>query len=168
MIYFTADCHFWHENAIMHNDRPFENAVVMNDSLIQNWNDVVSCEDEVYILGDFTFKGITLASEVFNKLNGTKHLIIGNHDRKPVYKLFETHQDYLELEYNNIYFILSHYPFLEWNGYFKGSIHLHGHCHNKKKYNIDNKLNGIRRYDVGADANNYKPVSIEEIIKFYD
>jgi calcineurin-like phosphoesterase family protein len=35
-------------------------------------------------------------------------------------------------------------------------------------HNKENRENGILRYDVGADANNYAPVSIKEIEKFME
>ena len=55
----------------------------------------------------------------------------------------------------------------EWNGYFKGSIDLHGHQHNHEEYNLENLENGLRRYDVGVDANGMKPVSIAEVADFF-
>ena len=34
-------------------------------------------------------------------------------------------------------------------------------------YNIKNRDAGELRYDVGADANDYKPVSVNEIVEFF-
>ncbi len=172
MIYFTADLHFFHENVIRHTDRPFSNYEEMNRALIRNWNQKVTFQDEVYILGDVTMKGPTLAMEVLAQLKGRKHLIRGNHDHfvdKSSFdnSLFASVSDYKELRYANTWFILSHYPFLEWNGFYKGSIDLHGHQHNKENYNFENLQQGIRRYDVGVDANHMSPVSAEEIIAFF-
>lgn len=48
-------------------------------------------------------------------------------------------------------FILFHYPIEEWNGYFRGSIDLHGHQHNHREYNLENLKKGVRRYDMGVD-----------------
>ena len=56
MIYFTADIHFYHENIINHAKRPFKNADEMNRKIIDNWNNIVKANDEVYILGDVTMK----------------------------------------------------------------------------------------------------------------
>ena len=64
-------------------------------------------------------------------------------------------------------FILFHYPIEEWNGYFRGSIDLHGLQHNHEEYNLTNLERRIRRYDVGVDANGMKPVSIAEIADFF-
>lgn len=172
MVYFTADLHFYHKNIITATNRPFSNEDEMNRVLIQNWNDKVSFDDDVYILGDFTMKGPALAASVLYGLKGKKHLIRGNHDgfvNKASFDqtLFASVQDYLEIECFNTWFILSHYPMVEWNGYYKGSIMLHGHQHNHEEYNIDNRKNGLRRYDVGVDANHMTPVSAEEVIAFF-
>lgn len=52
MIYFTADTHFGHYNVIRFCDRPFASAEEMDEAMIQNWNDRVTGNDTVYILGD--------------------------------------------------------------------------------------------------------------------
>ena len=50
-----------------------------------------------------------------------------------------------------------------------GSLHLHGHIHSHEDdYNIEQKKQGIRRYDVGVDANNYEPVSLKEILDYME
>ena len=172
MIYFTADLHFYHDKIIRHTQRPFRNVEEMNTALIKKWNDKVSYDDEVYILGDFTMKGAEIASSCLYSLCGKKHLIRGNHDRfadsaafEP--SLFVSIRDYMEITYLNTRFILFHYPIVEWNGYWKGAIALHGHQHNHKNYNLENRKKGIRRYDVGVDANDMEPVSAEEIIRFF-
>ena len=172
MIYFTSDLHFYHENVIRFANRPFQNAEQMNSALIKNWNNKIRPNDEIYILGDFTMKGHLLAQEILYQLKGRKHLIKGNHDGfadSPHFDktLFESISDYKQVNYMNNTFILFHYPILEWNNYFRGSIHLHGHQHNHADYNLQNLQNGIRRYDVGVDANNMSPVSADEIIAFF-
>ena len=172
MIYFTSDLHFYHENIIKAVNRPFDNAEQMNDTLIKNWNDRVRPNDEIYILGDFTMKGYTFATETLCQLKGRKHLIKGNHDKfsdSPHFEkyLFESISDYKQIDYMNTKFILFHYPILEWNHFFRGSIHLHGHQHNKPEYNLENLRKGIKRYDVGVDANNMTPISADEIIAFF-
>ena len=173
MIYFTADLHFYHDKVIKFADRPFQNIEQMNKTLIKNWNSKIKSNDEIYILGDFTMKGHALAQEILYQLKGRKHLIKGNHDgfiNSPHFEnyLFESISDYKEINYMNTQFILFHYPILEWDSFFRGSIHLHGHQHNHADYNLQNLQNGIRRYDVGVDANNMSPVSADEIIAFFN
>ena len=82
MIYFTADTHFFHSNIINLCDRPFKNVDEMNKVLIRNWNSYITELDEIYILGDFLFKGTGgQANAILNTLNGKKYLIRGNHDK---------------------------------------------------------------------------------------
>jgi calcineurin-like phosphoesterase family protein len=51
----------------------------MNNTMVRNWNNIVSPNDTVYHLGDFAFAA--RAVEVFTPLlNGKKILITGNHD----------------------------------------------------------------------------------------
>ena len=45
-------------------------------------------------------------------------------------------------------------------------IQLHGHIHSDENYNIRNRDEGILRYDVGVDANQFLPVSVQQILSF--
>lgn len=170
MIYFTSDLHFNHEKIIKHRNRPFRSADDMNKKMIKNWNSIVTPTDKVCILGDFTIKGGSTANHYLNSLNGKKYLIKGNHDEfvndKTFDKnLFEWIKEYHEFKYKNYKFILFHYPIKEWNNISRGAIHLHGHIHADISYNLEMMEKGIKIYDVGVDANNYAPVSIDKIIK---
>lgn len=171
MIYFTSDLHLGHENIIRYCNRPFKDAIEMNHAIIDNWNDTVSDNDEVYILGDLCMSGVKIVESYLHRMKGIKYLIRGNHDYfVDKYKGddFVWIKDYHELRYNKNLLVLCHYPFLEWNGYNRGSIHLHGHQHNHHDYNVNQVDARINRYDVGVDANNFTPVSIDKIIKFFN
>lgn len=54
-VFFTADPHFGHTNIIRYENRPFASAEEMDQELIRRWNETVSPEDTVYLLGDFSF-----------------------------------------------------------------------------------------------------------------
>ena len=172
MIYFTADLHFFHDNVIKYANRHFSDAEEMNEVLISNWNKKISPDDEVYILGDVTMKGAAYASQVLSRLKGRKYLIKGNHDQFADQAEFDKSafgwiRSYHELDYQNQRFILFHYPIEEWNGFYRGTVHLHGHQHNHDDYNYSCLEKGFRRYDVGVDANNMSPVSVEELLTFF-
>ena len=49
-------------------------------TLIQNWNERVTSEDTVYVLGDAFWKNEENSIQVMQQLNGHKHLIQGNHE----------------------------------------------------------------------------------------
>lgn len=157
--YFTSDLHFGHEKIIQYCNRPFANAAEMDEVLIRNWNATVNPEDEVYILGDVFFCDAERAHTIVDRLNGKLVLLLGNHDevisknymlKRRFYVLPEL---YFE-RYDDRHIQMCHYPMLSWNISFHGSFMLHGHVHGNKPTDGEN-----RRYDVGVDANGYKPVA---------
>ena len=167
--WFTSDIHFCHRNILRLCDRPFDDIDEMNEAIISNFNSVVKPEDTLYILGDINFRGN--ADHLIPRLNGHKILIKGNHDKDFDASLFDEVCDYLDIKVpakgKHYRFILSHYPFEEWNGFYKGAIHLHGHQHNKSVYNEKMRSQNILRYDVGVDANNFYPISAAQIASFF-
>jgi len=174
MIYFIADTHFCHSNIIHLTGRPFSSINHMNSTLIQNWNTYVTDFDEIYILGDFLFRGDGRdANGILARLKGKKYLIRGNHDKfldDPNFdsSYFEWVKDYYVLNYEKQKFVLFHYPILEWQGFFRDTIHLYGHVHNSGKDPQQArrlKVLGARAINVGVDVNNFYPVSIKDILK---
>ena len=81
-VYFTSDTHFYHSNIIGFCKRPFKNVEDMNETLIENWNRVVSQDDIVFHLGDFCMGGSHEWTKILNRLNGKIYLTLGNHDLK--------------------------------------------------------------------------------------
>src|SRR5690606_30041888 len=80
-VFFTADTHFGHSGIIGMCNRPFENIEHHDRALIENWNAVVEPDDTVWFLGDFAYRTRPQnIRRIFDMLNGTKHLICGNHD----------------------------------------------------------------------------------------
>lgn len=146
-IFYTSDLHFGHKNILQYENRPFEDVFDMERKLIDKWNSKVKASDDVYVLGDFAFPNsrysIDHINDIVKKLNGKKHLILGNHDTwinkldvKP--KLWEEIVPYKEIIdksdtiimsgadlVNNRNIILCHYPIEHWNGQEHESIHLH-------------------------------------------
>ena len=99
-----------------------------------------------------------------NQLNGSKILIIGNHDRKFLkYKeyrdCFQEIHEVLEIVHNKKDIVMFHYPIHEWRSCQYGSIHLHGHCHGKPT-----GLEQYRIYDVGLDATGKIVTDLDEVI----
>src|SRR5690348_12522526 len=83
MIYFSSDFHFFHSKIREYMPkRPGNTVEEMNEILIKNWNETVTKNDTVYILGDFSFGKPEPTYNIIRRLNGgTKILILGNHDR---------------------------------------------------------------------------------------
>lgn len=167
--YFISDLHFYHKNIIKFEGRPFDSVEDMNNKLIENWNSTVKKNDDIYILGDFSFGNQKLTLELLQKLNGKKFLIRGNHDhvidKNPrIYSEFEWVKDYYVLKYNNLKFILFHFPIQVWNCQHYGSIHLYGHVHGNTKTNHPMILNLKNSFNVSADVLNFSPINIDDII----
>ena len=139
--YFIADLHFGHGNIIKYDKRPFQNIQSHDETIILNWNNVVSHNDNVFIVGDFSFQYV---GKYFHQLNGKKHLIKGNHD-KQLDKFCRENDiplvSYMEIKvcdedtprkWQDI--ILCHYPIAEWNKAHYGSWHVYGHTHGNSWY----------------------------------
>ena len=155
--FFTADTHFSHYNIMRYCDRPFETVQEMNQTLIENWNNAVAPNDVVYHLGDFGFWKRGDLNIIFRQLNGRKYLIKGNHDTSLTFKLdWMWVKDVAGIKVNGYYIWLSHFPHVSWDKSFHGSWHLFGHVHGLTPgYG--------RSFDVGVDANNYSPVSVDHV-----
>ena len=165
-LFFSADNHYYHKNLSIH--RGFNSVEEMNEVMIDNHNKKVTKNDNIYILGDFSFGTVEQTLEILNRLNGNKSLIIGNHDEKmlkskEVVGKFAWVKDYYKLRHNGLKIILSHYPFYKWDCSHYGSLMFHGHIH-EDKLDIEIK----NSYNVGVDVNNYEPVSLEEILEKID
>lgn len=173
MTFLTADLHFGHGNILKYVDRPFTSVEEMDETLIKNINDTVGSDDTLYVLGDFTMGGsYTKCRKYLDRINCQDvRLVLGNHDKRFLSKgkqsPFTDEMDYYELHRFGINIVMSHYPMDSWNGRDYGYIMCHGHIHASKRYNQINSWHHIYKYDVGVDANDYRPVSIYEIVKFF-
>jgi len=78
-----ADPHFSHFNIMRYAQRPWTEVAKMDSDLIKLYNTVVEKDDVVYWLGDVTLQPpdkVHWLRRILGKMNGTKHLIFGNHD----------------------------------------------------------------------------------------
>ena len=149
----------------------------MNVFLINKWNQKVKDNDEVYILGDLSFRSGVSVKTYLMQLKGRKHLIIGNHDfqwQKNITNMkdyFESVSNMEVIRLDGKIITLCHYPLLEWNGSRRAknqrtsiSWLIHGHIHNTR----DNVFEYIRdnlpcALNCGVDINGFEPVTFEEL-----
>jgi calcineurin-like phosphoesterase family protein len=159
MIFFTGDTHFGDPRVLRIDRRPFDNMVAHDAALIENWNGVVGRNDEVWHLGDFVSANAGDCTELLGRLNGRKHLIVGNND--PIATSgsdgWASVQHYAEMRVDGYHLILCHYAFRTWNQMGKGSLNLHGHSHGRLKP-------APRQFDVGVDAQGLTPTSLEQLL----
>ncbi|MCD8076536.1 MAG: hydrolase [Lachnospiraceae bacterium] len=170
MIYYIADPHFGHKNAIRFDNRPFADVDEMDRVMIENWNRRVREEDDVYILGDFCFRTKQEPQWYLERLKGHKHLIQGNHDRALVKNeaasgYFESIDPLLGIFDQDKKIVLCHYPIAEWYGYFKGVWHIYGHIHLGLRGDTGAFMRTKERaLNAGCMINGYMPVTFEELV----
>ncbi len=165
-VFFTSDLHLGHENIIRMANRPFRDATDMNEQLIRNINKRVGADDELWILGDVSYRiDLKDVEALLRRIDCRNlHLVRGNHDKDWTETgLFQEICDYKELKLDGRRVCLMHYPIASWNGMHHGSVHLHGHSHNPPSYNLNNVMDGRLVWDVGVDANGFTPISWEQI-----
>lgn len=181
MNYFIADLHFGHKNVMSYDNRPFTHIEAHDNYIIDNWNNKVNIDDDVYILGDISCYNMTKTVDILNNLNGNKHLITGNHDSKllkskPFRDCFVEICDYKELYLNREHsIILCHYPIPCFKNHYYGWYHLYGHVHNSWEYHMMEHIKlemcelynmPCHMYNVGCMLPNinYTPRTLEEIL----
>ena len=166
-IFVTSDLHFNHNKEFLYAPRGFFSAEEMNEAIVIKWNEMVSPEDTVYILGDVGMGKDTAANiELLKSLNGKLYLAIGNHDsdaKIEAYKqanIFEDIQFGYRLKIKKKICVLTHYPTIVANDGDAPTINLYGHTHQTNKFYEDRPY----MFHCGMDSNNCYPVSIDDII----
>jgi calcineurin-like phosphoesterase family protein len=174
MIYLTSDLHFNHDKEFLYVPRGFKNIEDMNNTIIQNFNSIISYDDDVYILGDLMLGGADKHEEgleLISALNGKLHLVRGNHDTDKRWAAYKSLPNVVEMEnaiylkYNGYHFYMSHFPTmtanLEKETLKQCTINLFGHTH--QKTNFYNEIPFM--YHVGVDSHNCMPVCLDDAIK---
>lgn len=148
--FLIADTHFHHKNILCMEQRPFKDLLEMEEKMIEAWNTVVSPEDTVRILGDFSLGSYSRQSALLERLNGIKFLIKGNHDiTKVVDRLLETghfkevHSVGETIRHDKTNVMLTHYPMQM--GERLRLINIHGHIHSQDS-------SEITQINVGVDS----------------
>lgn len=146
--WFVADTHFGHANIIRYSKRPFENVEAHDQALIDNWNAHVRAGDDVFHLGDFAYRNRESALSLLEKLNGTVHLIEGNHDSTAhqIRAHFAWYDKVKTVKVGERRIFLSHYAHRVWEKSHHGAWHLFGHSH----ASLPDDPNSLS-FDVGVD-----------------
>ena len=144
----------------------FKDVYTMNRTIIDNHNDRVAKGDVVYELGDFALKcNAKDARDARYEMNGNFYFIEGNHDQIAV-TIPDCWVWIRQLErikpkgWETPHITLCHYAMRVWHGSHKGTWQLYGHSHGHLPEGPE-----WLSFDVGVDANNFAPISIEEVIK---
>ncbi len=158
-VFFTSDTHFGHAGARALYRRPFASVAEMDATMVERWNAAVGPGDEVWHLGDFAVgPGAAAIAALLDRLQGRKHLVTGNNDGAAATAQpgWASVQPYAELMLEGQGLVLCHYAFRTWRNMHRGWLNLHGHSHGRLKPLP-------RQVDVGVDAWDFRPVTLEEI-----
>lgn len=142
----------------------------MNKAIVDNWNRVVSPDDTVYVLGDVFFRFGSETEPYLDRMNGTKHLIVGNHDmwyiKKPRFKELFTAINYrLVIEDEGRRVMLSHIPLTEWEGMNEGCYHVYGHVHNNPSELAIEMRAKKNAFNAGVDVCGFTPMTLTQLIE---
>lgn len=167
-IFAISDTHFKHRRIIEYCDRPFHTVAEMNECLIHNWNSSVDPADTVYHLGDVGFGDL---AEFRHRLNGTIHLIQGNHDSSTTWNTFPfaSRQQHLIIEHQGLRILLIHYPihteeFVRHQrpNHNNWDVCLYGHVHNRRQ---GWETDGSHWYrNCSVEVHNYTPVLLSNLL----
>lgn len=181
--YYISDLHFGHKNCLSFDNRKFKDIETHDQFIMDKWNETVNIDDDVYILGDVSWHNVTNTIDLLNNLNGNKHLIVGNHDKKflrnrDFRERFVEIEPYKEISLDdrgNKGIVLCHYPIPCFNHHYYGWYHLYGHVHDSfewkmmehDKYLMSELYNvPCHMYNVGAMLwyMNYTPKTLDQIV----
>jgi calcineurin-like phosphoesterase family protein len=191
-IFFTSDWHIGHENSLKFDKRPFKDLADMHRVLINNYNSSVKEDDVCYFLGDVGLTKGDEIKEVISKLNGTKVLVLGNHDggSNAMYQCgFDVVINSASLVIAKELVTLSHCPLPgirrenvtdmkgskpgeNWHGELRESAkyftvpnngQFHLHGHIHSPNGGKSEKILDKQYDIGVVSNKYRPVSSSQI-----
>ena len=164
MIFYTADLHFHYKPFLP--GRPFASVEEMDEAMIRLWNETVTDEDTVYVVGDVGYNGGYVPGDALGRLQWCKHLIRGNHDTgfenaPKLFDYFETVTDFNEIDDGETHILLCHYPIL----YRKRGYMIHGHLHQTRGPEYDILRQMPRMLNAGVDVNFYRPVTLAQLVE---
>jgi len=172
-IWLISDTHFFHANILKFTDDEgnlirgalFSSVEEMNQCMLDNWNSVVKPGDKVYHLGDVMMGDKTEFKKYWSKLNGSKRLIVGNHDD---IKWMAQNELFAKIHmwrmFTEFGLLLTHVPIHE-SGLRRGAptdetapmlLNIHGHIHQNPSPTEHHRC-------VCVEHINYTPINIEEL-----
>ena len=169
-IFLTSDLHFGHDREFIWGARGFNSIWEMNDAYVKRWNETITEDDDVYVLGDLML-GSTDNIKYIKQLRGRIHIVFGNHDTTTRRELYNNCHNVVEaewalmLDYKKHHFYMTHFPCLTGNlekeSLKQMTLNLFGHTHQNGNFYEDRPY----MYHVGVDSHNGYPVLLDEIIE---
>lgn len=162
IVRFIADLHLGHTNMASH--RGFTSVEEHDEHIITQWNNVVNKRDVTYILGDVTMEKKS-SYPLLDRLNGVKHVVLGNHDRRQDVPHLLQHVENVAgmVQYKGI--MLTHAPIHPMELEYRFNKNIHGHIHDKVVMKMLDGWEVIdeRYFCVSCEQVDYKPKTLEEL-----
>ena len=120
-VFFTSDLHLNH--TFVAGTRDFDSSEAHDEALIERFNKIITKRDQLWVLGDVFMGSVTEGLKQVDRLNGIKHLVLGNHDAAhPLHKKSHTKQRRFLEVFESVHVheqhvihgqkvLLSHFPF---------------------------------------------------------
>ena len=147
----------------------------MNKDLITWYNELVSDEDRVYILGDVAFNARQL-NEAVSCLKGRKVLVPGNHEPRKMRKYFDQFDD-VRGYVQGKNFVMSHVP-IHPDSLDRWGLNIHGHLYdeavrrdghtekdNPTYEDLFETVEDERYYCACVERTNFRPKLLNEILE---
>lgn len=186
----TSDTHLGH--GFVAALRGFASPEEHDMAVAHNWDRRVHDRDVVWVLGDVALGGWRDRLPWFAERPGTKHLVLGNHDRahpmlrnahahqKTYLSVFDSVQTAASLRHDGRTVLLSHFPYdgegnsrdedadraSQWRLRDEGRLLLHGHVHDDVRARVS--VRGTLMGHVGLDAWELSPVTLPDIFAAID
>ena len=99
MKFFTSDTHFYDNETLFIDDRPFSSAEEFDNFVINTWNSQVKKGDTIFVIGDFVdcdgegYEGWRHSIKYVQKLKADVVLIIGNNEERVIKNWFDNDFD---------------------------------------------------------------------------
>lgn len=164
--FYTSDFHFAHHNLYSRGVRNFSCAQECEELIRDNFNREVRVKDKLYILGDLSLSAnYDALAEYLESINGIKIVILGNHDNPKTLDRLKRDKVIANWHYwkgchdHGVDVFMTHFVPLEAHVGPNPRLYLHGHVHGLIKDIVKCPL----LHDVGVDANDYKPFSLDNL-----
>lgn len=161
-IYLLADTHFNHQALTdVYNDRPEG----FTDLIIDNWAEALSGGGTTIHMGDVIFSCAGDLKHLLEKVQGTKILVKGNHDkRKDNWYLshgFDFICDSFSLNTKKGNILFTHEPQLELPD--KYDYNVHGHTHGNS-HRLQSWMMYPKYLELALERTDYKPVALDDFL----
>jgi calcineurin-like phosphoesterase family protein len=165
-VFFTSDLHLSHKKVTKFEEcrSVFDSIEAHDQTIMDNWNSVVTKRDLVWVLGDAAWTVEALSK--FDALNGKKKLVLGNHDTFHAAEYLKYFEDVYGVVKWKKGIVFTHVP-IHPEQFYRWSFNFHGHLHSENVMTWEPYIKPDERYvNVCLEQNGLFPFAWENIKKW--